>query len=72
MVIGQSEGRGRVRGRGRGLCHVKDHDRLTLVDTIDDMDMLPAVPLDLAEAHPPEESSNHIHSSGAAPTASCK
>ena len=68
MVIGQSEGR----GQGRGLCHVEDHDRLTLVDTIDNIDMLPTVPLDLVEAHPPEEPSDHIHSSGAAPTSSCK
>ena len=68
MVIGQSEGR----GRGQGLCHVEDHDRLTLVDTIDDMDMLPAVPLDSTEAYPPEEPSDHIQSSGVAPTACCK
>ena len=72
MVIGQSQGRGWVRGQGRGLCHVEDHDRLTLVDAVDDMDMLSMVPFDSAEAHPPEEPSNHIHSSRIAPTASCK
>jgi hypothetical protein len=53
MVIGQSQGRGRVRAQGRGLCHVEDCDNLTSVDVVDDMDMLPVEPLDLAEAHPP-------------------
>ena len=72
MVIGQSQGRGWVRGQGRGLSHVEDRDRLTLVDAVDDMDMLPTVPLDSAEAHPSEDPSNGIHSSGVAPTASCK
>jgi hypothetical protein len=72
MVIGQSQGHRRVRAQGRGLCHVEDCDNLTSVDVVDDMDMLPVEALDLAKAHPPEEPSDHMHSSGVASTASCK
>ena len=68
MVIGQRQGRGRVRGQGRGLCHVEDCGDLTLVDAVDDMDM----PLVSTDAHPPEEPTDHMHSSGDAPTASCE
>jgi hypothetical protein len=39
MVIGESQGRGRRQGQGRGLRHVEDRDKLTLVDSVDDMDI---------------------------------
>ncbi|XP_059436606.1 uncharacterized protein LOC132169613 [Corylus avellana] len=78
MVIGQSQGRGRVQGRGqlrgqgRGLCHVEDRDRPTFVDVDDNMDMPSPVTLDSAEGHghSSHKRSNDIPSSGVAPTVS--
>ena len=51
-------------GRGRGLCHVEDCDRLALIDVFGDIDMLSSVPPEFAESHPSLEQSNPSNSSG--------
>ena len=72
MVIGKSQGRGQVRGQGRGLCHVEDCVRPTLADEGDDTGMLSSSPPVAGESHPSQEQSNDSPSLGVAPTASCK
>jgi hypothetical protein len=72
MVIGESQGRGRRRGQGRGLRHVEDSDRLTIVDSVDDTDIPSLVPPESAEGHPSQERSDDILLSGVASTACCK
>ena len=36
MVIGESQGHSQVRGQCRGLCHLEDRVRPTLIDEVDD------------------------------------
>jgi hypothetical protein len=59
-------------GRGRGLRHVKDHNKLTLIDVVGDTDMLSSVPLESAKGHPFLEQSNPINSLEVTPTTNCK
>ena len=72
MVIGVRQGRGRHRGQGRGLRHVEDRDRPTVIDSVDDMDIPSPVPPELAEGHSSQERSDEMMLSGVAPTACCK
>jgi hypothetical protein len=72
MVIGKSQGRGQVRGQGRGLCHAEDYVRPTLVDADDNTGMLSSSPLLAGESHHSLEQSNDSPSFGVTPTASCK
>ena len=69
---GDRQGCGQVRGQGRGLCHVEDCIRPTLVDEGDDTSMLSSSPPMAWESHPSQERSNDSPSFGVAPTASCK
>jgi hypothetical protein len=55
MVIGKGQGRGQVRGKGRGLCHVEDCVRLIVVDEGDDTGMLSSSPPVARESHPSQE-----------------
>jgi hypothetical protein len=64
MVIGKSQGRGQVRGQGRGLCHVEDCVRPTLVDEGDDTGMLSSSSPVAGESHPSQEWSNDSPSFG--------
>jgi hypothetical protein len=57
---------------GRGLCHLEDRVRLTFVDEVDDTGMPSSSPPVAAEGHLSQERSDDIHSSGVAPTATCK
>jgi hypothetical protein len=72
MVIGESQGRGRRRGQGRGLRHVMDCDKLTLVDSVDDMDIPSPKPPKSTEGHQYQEQFDDILLSGVASTACCK
>jgi hypothetical protein len=72
MVIGKGQGRGQVRGKGRGLCHVEDCVRPIVVDEGDDTGMLSSSPPVAGESHPSQEQSNDSPSFGVAPTTSCK
>ena len=66
MTIGQKG------GRGRGLCHVEDCNKPTLVDVVGDIDMLSSVPPKSTEGHPFLEQSNPVNSLEVTPTANCK
>jgi hypothetical protein len=72
MVVGKRQGRGQVRGQGRGLCHVEDCVRPTIVDEGDDTDMPSSSPPVAGESHPSQVHSNDCPSFRVAPTASCK
>jgi hypothetical protein len=59
-------------GRGRGLRHVEDRNKPTLVDVVGDTDMLSSVPPESAKGHPFLEQSNPINPLEVTPTANCK
>jgi hypothetical protein len=57
MVVGKRQGRGQVRGQGRGLCHVEDCVRPIIVDESDDTGMPSSSPPVTGENHPSQEQS---------------
>jgi hypothetical protein len=71
-VIGSGQGRGQVRGKGRGLCHVEDCVRPTIVDEGDNSDTQSLSPPVAGESHPSQEQSNDSPSLGVAPTTNSK